>query len=119
MKAKLYDSVCLAFRTGDEWEVLAETLEPGEAYLSKEGGVRLKVQDGSLSGPGPGPVKLHFSCQILTSNGQDYLTDTIVHCPANMKFNDPLLLEFLLDNPAIGSGKGGLKQVLEIYQVRT
>lgn len=113
-----YDSVRLAFCTGDEWDREFSTkLKAGETYLSKDGGVRLKVQDGSLTGPEPGPVELHFSAQILRSHGQDYLTHTIVHCPANVKFKDPLLLEFLLDNPDISSGKGGLQQALEIYQV--
>ncbi|CAN0089674.1 unnamed protein product [Ectocarpus fasciculatus] len=102
---------------GDEWEVLAEELQADEVYLSVDGGVRLEVQRGSLCGPGPGPIKLHLSTQLLISNGRNYITDTIVHCPANVSFKDPLLLDFLLDDPAVMNRKAVMQHVLKNYQV--
>lgn len=68
--------------------------------------------------PGPGPVRLHRCTQLLHSHGLDYLASNIVHCPPNVRFDEPLLLDFLLDDPAVSSGKGILQRVLENYQVR-
>lgn len=109
--------VSLGFSTGDEWELLAEKLQAGENYPSKDGRIRLSVQRGSLSGPEPGPVRLRFSTQLLSCKGQDYFTNTIVHCPPDNHFEEPLLLDFFLDDPAVSNGKATLKQVLERYQV--
>ncbi|CAM9998823.1 unnamed protein product [Ectocarpus fasciculatus] len=102
---------------GDEWEVLAEGLQAGRPYVSKDGDVRLHVQEGSLVGPVPDSINLHHSVQLLKSNGRDYITDTTIHCPPNVSFQDPLLLDFLLGDPAISGGKGALQDVLQSYQV--
>eukprot|EP00752_Nemacystus_decipiens_P016008 g14313.t1 len=102
---------------GDDWEVLAKGLQAGERYVSEDGDVRLQVQPGSLSGPVTDFVKLHLSTQLLKSKGRNYITDTIVHCPPNVEFQDPLLLDFLLGDPAISGGKGVLAEVLQKYQV--
>ena len=111
------DRDSLGYPTADEWEVLAEKLEAGENYASKNGGIRLIVQRGSLTGPEPGPVRLHFSTQLLSCKGQDYFTNTIVHCPPDHRFEEPLLLDFFLDDPAVSNEKATLKQVFERYQV--
>ncbi|CAM9892065.1 unnamed protein product [Scytosiphon promiscuus] len=101
----------------DEWEVLTKNLQAGESYSSQDGGVRLNVPPGSLRGPGPGPVRLHFSSQTVTCQGEHYFTHTIVHCPPHHRFTEPLLLEFFLDDPAVSDGKASVKEVLERYQV--
>ena len=58
-----------------------------------------------------------FSTQLLSCKGQDYFTNTIVHCPPDHRFEEPLLLDFFLDDPAVSNEKATLKQVLERYQV--
>ncbi|CAM9165046.1 unnamed protein product [Ectocarpus sp. 8 AP-2014] len=100
-----------------EWELLTETLQAGENYRSRDGRIRFSVQHGSLSGTGPGPVRLHLAAQLLSCKGQDYLTTTIVHCPPDHRFQEPLLLDFFLDDPAVRNGKGALKKVLKRYQI--
>lgn len=103
--------------TGDETEELAEKLQAGTRYVSKDGGIRLHVQEGSLVGPVPDPINLHHSVQLLKAKGRDYITDTTIHCPPEVSFQDPLLLDFLLGDPAISGGKGVLQDVLQNYQV--
>ncbi|CAM9828702.1 unnamed protein product [Ectocarpus sp. 12 AP-2014] len=98
---------------GDEWETLAESLQAGRTYPSKDGDIRLGVQGSS----GPGPVRLYHSAQLLRSGGVDYLVEAIVHCPRGATFGEPLLLDFLLDDPDFDHGKNTLKNVLKDYQV--
>eukprot|EP00752_Nemacystus_decipiens_P002652 g2481.t1 len=98
---------------GDLWEPLAAELQAGNTYQSHDGSVRLEVQ----GSPGPGPVELHHSAQVLRSDGVDYLVETTVHCPSGAEFDEPLLLDFLLDDPDIIHAKTTLRTILEDYHI--